>query len=201
VTLLPARYRFRPRFRGFAWSAGLLGAGLLAAALGFGLSGASLVFALLAGAAGITLSGLYALSPAWRIVVAVDEDALEVLASGQRRFRLRWDEIERVVASPSTKTCFVDGGSPARSLLLPGPGAQAPYTIEDRGALYDTILARAPKGAIEEVALLREAVPSSRPQKADETPDEKSDAGQAEGRDGNSEEALPETRPPEERRE
>ena len=41
----------------------------------------------------------------------------------------------RVVAAPTTHTCFVDGGAPERSLLVPGDGAPAPYDLEDREAL------------------------------------------------------------------
>jgi hypothetical protein len=160
--VVPARYRFRPRFRALAWSAALVGGGLFGAAMGFGLTGASLIFALVAGGVGVGLGGLYLRSPAWRIEITVDDEALEVVASGARRFRLRWAEIERVVASPETKTCFVDGGSPDRSLLVPGPGAQAPYEIEDRQGLFDTILARAPAACIEEVPLLRGAAAAPR---------------------------------------
>ena len=152
-----ARYRFRPRFRGVAASAALVGAALWIAAVGFGLSGPSLVFALVAGSVGVALGGLYLASPAWRLEVTVDDEAIEVLAAGDRRFRLPWEEIERVVASSDTKTCFVDGGSPDRSLLLPGPGASAPYEIEHRDALFDTIIAKAPPAVVEEVPYLRDA--------------------------------------------
>lgn len=154
----PARYRFRPRFRGLAITAAAIGAALLAAAAGFGLTGASLAFAAIAGGVGVVLGALYLGSPAWRLGVVVRDEALEVLDSrGQRRLYLPWAEIERVVASPSTHTCFVDGGGAERSLLLPGPGAQAPYVIEDREALFEAILARAPAERVEEVALLRDA--------------------------------------------
>ena len=46
----------------------------------------------------------------------------------------------RVVASPTTNTCFVDGGTPEKSLLVPGVGAPAPYDIANRAALYDAIV-------------------------------------------------------------
>ena len=151
------RYRFRPRFRGLAWTAIGLGALLLGASAVFGLSGASLAFAIATGAAGAALGALYLASPTWRIEVQVTDDALEVLSSGDRRFRLGWGEIRRVIASPDTRTCFVDGGDPDRSLIVPGEGAHAPYDIEHREALFDAILARVPEDVVETVRLLEDA--------------------------------------------
>jgi hypothetical protein len=130
---------------------------LLASAPIFALAGASLIFAVATGLSGVVLGTLYLASPAWRIEVVVDDDALEVLSSGDRRFRLPWGEVRRVVASPATRTCFVDGGDPDRSLVVPGEGASAPYDIEDKEALYDAILARVPADAVEEVPLLESA--------------------------------------------
>ncbi len=165
----PARFRFQPRFRGLAVCAAAVGAGLLAAAAIFGLGGASLGFALTAGGLGVVLGALYLSSPAWRLSVVVRDDALEVEGrAGERRLRLPWPEIERVVASPDTKTCFVDGGAAERSLLVPGPGASAPYHLERREALYDEILARAPAHAVEEVGLLKDASPRAREQPLEE---------------------------------
>jgi hypothetical protein len=82
-----------------------------------------------------------------------------VLSSGDRRFRLRWDEVKGVIASPSTQTCFVDGGTAERSLLVPGDGAPAPYAIEDATALYRAIVARVPPERVREVDLLERARP------------------------------------------
>jgi hypothetical protein len=86
----------------------------------------------------------------------VDDDALALVAAGDARprFRVAWSDVVKVVASPSTRTCFVDGGEPQRSLLVPGDGAPAPYDIEDRGALYDQIVARVAGDRIVEVDLL-----------------------------------------------
>lgn len=149
---LPARYRFRPRFRGLAALAMVLGVGLG----GFGLvaGGAASTALVVIGMGGAALGGLYLGSPAWRIEVVVDDDALEVLAAGDRRFRLPWSEVTSVIASPSTETCFVDGGAPERSLLVPGNGAPAPYAIEDAAGLYRAIVARTPREKVREVALL-----------------------------------------------
>jgi len=63
----------------------------------------------------------------------------------------------RVVSSPSTQTCFVDGGSPERSLLVPGDGAPAPYDIADRTALVEAILAHVPADKVQTVATLDQA--------------------------------------------
>jgi hypothetical protein len=153
---LPARYRFRPRFRGLAVLAMVLGVGLG----GFGLvaGGAASTALVVIGMGGAALGGLYLGSPAWRIEVVVDDDALEVLgAGGDRRFRLPWTEVASVIASPSTETCFVDGGAPERSLLVPGSGAPAPYAIEGAAELYRAIIARTPRERVREVALLENA--------------------------------------------
>ena len=62
--------------------------------------------------------------------------------------------MHKVIASPTTKTCFVDGGSPERRIMIPGDGAPAPYRIEGRDQLFDEIMARVPASKIEKVALL-----------------------------------------------
>jgi hypothetical protein len=157
-TEAPLRHRFRPRFRALAWCALLLGASFLAAALLLAdPGGATRPFAIGCGATGLLLGALYLLSPAWRIEVFVDDEALEVRSRGDRRFRLPWCEVVRIWASPTTSTCFVDGGSPERSLLVPGPGASAPYDIENKQALYRAILARAPAHTVRTVDLLEQA--------------------------------------------
>jgi hypothetical protein len=148
-------FRFRPRYRALA--IGAIGLGALIALAGV-LAGRDFrTFSLVAGAVGASLGVLYLLSPAWKIVVHVDDDAIEVTSKGERRFRLPWSEVEAVVASPSTKTCFVNGGAPERSLLVPGPGAPAPYEIENRGPLFDAIVAHVGKDRIREVTLLESA--------------------------------------------
>jgi hypothetical protein len=151
------QHRFRPRFRGVAWSAIGLGAALGVGGLVLGVSGSALIAIVVACAAGLGLGAAYLASPAWRLTVLVDDEALEVTAGGERRFRLPWREVVRVIASPSTRTCFVDGGTPERSLLVPGDGASAPYDLEDKTALYDAILAHVPATIVREVTLLETA--------------------------------------------
>jgi hypothetical protein len=150
-------FRFRPRYRGVAWtSIGLGGAvGGAAAAVGF------MTVPLITGAVGMLAGVAYLASPTWRLVVTVDDEALEVGTSKQRRFRLPWSDVVRVIAAPAKHTCFVDGGTPAQSLLVPGDGAPAPYDIEDRAALVDAILAHVPADKIERVASLAEAAKSN----------------------------------------
>jgi hypothetical protein len=123
----------------------------IAAVLGFA------AVPLVTGALGIALGAAYLASPTWRIAVTVDDDALTVGSPSRQRFRLPWTEVVRVVSSPSTSTCFVDGGSPDRSLLVPGDGAPAPYDIADRKALYQAILARVPADKVQTVSSLDKA--------------------------------------------
>ena len=142
-------HRFRPRMRGLALSA-------MALALGLGaLAALAGNWTLAALAAVVAIAGVgYLRSPAWRLAVAVDDDGLEVGSPGRRRFRLAWGEVVRVVASPTTGTCFVDGGAPERSLLVPGDGAPAGYDLDDKPALFATILARMPAERVETVTRL-----------------------------------------------
>ncbi|MBV8759743.1 MAG: hypothetical protein JO257_20810 [Deltaproteobacteria bacterium] len=144
-------FRFKPRFRGLAWGSvgvgGALGAATIAA-----LGGALLPLA--TGALGVVLGSAYLMSPAWRLEVVIDDDALEVRGAKGTKFRLPWGDVVKVVASKPTSTCFVDGGDPARSLLVPGVGAPAPYDIEDRPGLVAEILAHVAPEKIQEVARL-----------------------------------------------
>jgi len=144
------RFSFRPRYRGVAWTSIALGGALDLVALTFGLPWPALA----SGVVGVALGSFYLVSPTWSIEVVVDDDALEVQQAGERRFRLPWDEVKEVVASPTTRTCFVDGGAPDRSLMVPGDGAPAPYAIADKDALYDFVVAHVAKDKIVEVALL-----------------------------------------------
>ena len=128
----------------------------MALALGLGaLAALAGNWALAALAAVVALGGIgYLRSPAWQLAVTVDDDGLEVGSPGRRRFRLAWGEVVRVVASPTTGTCFVDGGAPERSLLVPGDGAPAGYDLDDKPALFATILARVPAERVETVTRL-----------------------------------------------
>jgi hypothetical protein len=124
---------------------------VVAAVLGFA------AVPLAGGALGIALGAAYLASPTWRIAVTVDDGGLTVGSPRRQRFRLAWHDIVRVVASPATSTCFVDGGTPERSLLVPGDGAPAPYDIADRKALVDAILAHVPADQVQIVASLDHA--------------------------------------------
>jgi hypothetical protein len=134
----PKRFRFKPRYKGVAISA--LGVGGVLGVVSIAALGAALL-PLVTGGAGIALGAAYLLSPVWRLEVVVDDEALEVRTAKASRFRVPWTDVVRVVASPTTTTCFVDGGTPEKSLLVPGDGAPAPYDLEDKPALYAAILA------------------------------------------------------------
>jgi hypothetical protein len=144
----PHRFPLRPRFRGLAW--GSIG-------LGGALAGIALwtpPVVLVTGVCGLVLGGAYLLSPTWRLAVVVNDEALTLMAGDTARFTLPWSEVQKVIASADTKTCFVDGGSPERRIMIPGDGAPAPYRIERREALYDFVLAHVPADKVEPVALI-----------------------------------------------
>ena len=106
------------------------------------------------GALGALAGAAYLASPTWKLEVAVDDAGLEVRSPARSRFKLAWGEIAKVIASSSTHTCFVDGGAPERSFIVPGVGAPAPYDLTDKRALYDAIVAHVPAGKIEHVERL-----------------------------------------------
>lgn len=133
------RFKFKPRYRAVAISA--VGVGGTLGVVAIAALGAALL-PLATGAAGIALGAAYLMSPAWKLEVVVDDEALEVRSPKATKFRVAWGDIAKVTASPTTNTCFVDGGAPERSLLVPGDGAPAPYDLEDKPALYAAILAR-----------------------------------------------------------
>lgn len=154
-----SRHRFRPRYRGVAWTSVGIGGSLaaIAAAIGF------VALPLVTGVVGVAIGAAYLASPAWRLAVTVDDEGLEVGSPTQRRFRLLWSDVVRVIAAPPAHACFVDGGAPERSLLVPGQGAPAPYDLEDRQALYDAILAHVPPERVTIVESLEKARELLRP--------------------------------------
>jgi hypothetical protein len=143
-------FRFRPRYRGIAWSSVGVGGSVAAIAAAVGFATVPLV----SGALGVALGAAYLASPTWRITVTVDDGGLTVGSPKRQRFHLPWREVVRVIASPATRTCFVDGGAPERSLLVPGEGAPAPYDITNRKALVEAILAHVPADKVKTVASL-----------------------------------------------
>ena len=156
---MTGRFRFRPRYRGIAWSSVGIGGTLavVASVLGF------VTLPLVTGIVGVGIGAAYLGSPTWRLEVIVDDDGLEVASPKRRRFRLPWAEVVKVTASPTTSTCFVDGGTPERSLLVPGDGAPAPYDIADRKALVAAILAHVPADKVETVETLEQVTPGGHP--------------------------------------
>lgn len=152
-------YRFRPRYRGVAWtSVGIGGAlGVVGATIGF------LALPMITGGLGVAAGIAYLMSPTWRLAVTIDDDALAVGSPNKPRFRLPWRDVVRVVAAPEKSTCFVDGGAPEKSLLVPGDGAPAPYDIEDRKGLVAEILAHVAAEKVERVTSLADAAKSPSP--------------------------------------
>ena len=146
-------FAFRPRYRALAL--GSMGVGGAMSVVAMLLGGVMVPLA--TGALGIALGAAYLASPTWRITVTVDDTGLRVGSPRRLRFQLAWSDVVRVVASPSTHSCFVDGGAPERSLLVPGDGAPAPYDIVDRAALFDAILAHVPADKVKTVASLDKA--------------------------------------------
>ena len=140
-------FRFRPRYRGLALSS--MGVGGVLGVVSIAVLGGALL-PLATGAIGVVLGAGYLLSPSWKLRVVVDDAGIEVPG----KFRLAWADVVRVVSSPSTHTCFVDGGAPAKSLLVPGDGAPAPYDIDDKAALCEAILAHVPADRVETVTSL-----------------------------------------------
>lgn len=155
---MSSEFRFRPRLRAFPWLCAGLGIGLLGVALATGAEGASLHFAIAGAVLGPVIAALYLAAPAWRFRVIVDDEALAVWHGRELRFRVPWGDVQKVVHAPSTRTCYVDTGTPSRNLLVPGPGAPAPYLIERREELYEAILAHVPEERRQEVELLELAV-------------------------------------------
>ena len=151
--MTPRSFAFRPRYRSLAWSSIGVGGGIAALAVALG----AVTVPLVSGLVGIALGAAYLASPTWRIAVTVDEVGLRVGSPRRERFALAWRDVVRVVASPTTQSCFVDGGAPERSLLVPGDGAPAPYDIADRGALFDAILAHVAADKVRTVESLDKA--------------------------------------------
>lgn len=137
-------YRFRPRFLGVAFLSLSIGVILIACSFTLTPDRMSSVFAFATGAAGLFFGFAYLRSPVWRLAVDVREEDLVVWNGLEERLRLPWSEIKQVVVDPDHKTCYVDGGKPELSLLVPGPGAAASYDIKDKDRLISEILARVP---------------------------------------------------------
>ena len=145
------QFPFRPRYRGVALTSIGVGGALGAIAL---VSLGAALLPLATGAIGVVLGTGYLLSPSWKLAVVIDDEAREVRSPTKSRFRLPWSEVVKVVASPTTHTCFVDGGTPERSLLVPGDGAPAPYDIDNKPALFAAIVAHVSPDKVETVETL-----------------------------------------------
>src|SRR5262249_4783324 len=102
-----ARFRFRPRFAWIPWVVAAVGIAMLAFGLYGGAAGASRAFAIATGLIGPLIAVAYLRSPAWKLVVVVDEEAFEVTGNDKIRFRLPWTDVKEVVYSNTYPTAFV----------------------------------------------------------------------------------------------
>jgi hypothetical protein len=141
----PGVHRFRPRYRAIPWVVAAVGLAMLAFALLGQASGASRTFAIVAGAIGPIIALAYLRSGVWKIEVAVDDQGMTVRKGSQVRFQLPWSEVKEVVYSEHYPTLFIDGGTPERSLLVPGPGVPAQYRIERNEELCTFVRAHVPR--------------------------------------------------------
>lgn len=143
-------YRFRPRFLGVAFLSLSMGVVLIVAAVTITPDTMSTGFSFVTGTGGLFLGFAYLKSPVWKLAVEILDDALVVWTGTEERMRLPWDEVKEVIVDPEQTTCFVDGGTPAKSLLVPGPGAQASYDIRNKAELITEILAHVPADRVQE---------------------------------------------------
>ncbi|RMH40037.1 MAG: hypothetical protein D6689_14925 [Deltaproteobacteria bacterium] len=148
-------FRFLPRYRAYAWTAIALGVATAVAALVGGARGRALWTAVGFGGGAAALAALYLRSPVWRYRLRVDDRGVELVDHhGDRRFLVEWTDVVRCVASPDTRTLALDGGGPERTVVVPGPGAPAPYDVADKDELYEAIVRRVPPERIERVDLV-----------------------------------------------
>lgn len=152
-----SEHAFRPRYKWMAWSSVGVGVPLLGIGAIAGFVAMPLVFGVLSVGAG----AYYLNSPTWRMRIVVDDTGLEVRTPKATKLKLAWGDIVKVIASPTTHTCHVDGGGAAKSLLVPGVGAPAPYDITDKAALVDAILAHVPADKVVTVERLELYKPSA----------------------------------------
>jgi hypothetical protein len=136
-----AEFRLGPRWPWLAWVIGGFGALLLGFAWVASVEAATRYGETAAGVLVIAMALAYARSPMWRSHVVVDERGLRVVGPRGTRLDLPWADVQRVVAAPSSKTCYLRADVADRSFIVPGPNMAVPYRIQDREALYDRIVA------------------------------------------------------------
>jgi hypothetical protein len=146
------RFRFRPRYRFVPFVLLAVSACLAGSALAGAVPGAGGTIAVVFAVVGVAAALGYWLSPAWRLEVFVEPEALVIRRGDDVRLHLPWGEVLAVRHSPAHQTMLVDGGAPSRRLLVPGPDAPGPYRIEHREALCAAILARVPADRVVEAA-------------------------------------------------
>ncbi len=149
---------FEPRFRALAGVTIAIGLAIAGGALAGVLGDTMTLPALGVGLLGLALGVVYLVSPTWKLAVVTSDEGLRVELGHTPKFELLWSDVQAVVASPTTQTCFVDGGTSERSLLVPGDGAPASYRLAGRPELYQRIVSSVSSDRITYVDTL-DAVP------------------------------------------
>jgi hypothetical protein len=143
-------YRFRPRFLGVAFLSLSVGVVLVVSGATITPDAMSTIFSYVTGTAGLFLGFAYLKSPVWKLAVEIEDEALVVWTGVEERLRLPWDQVKEVKVDAEHMTCYVDGGAPKQSLLIPGPGAQASYDILKKAELIAEILENVPADRVKE---------------------------------------------------
>lgn len=141
-----AEYPLRPRYGSLAAAAGGLGVVLIVVGALFA-SGAGRGFALGCGGLGVMLALAWWRSPVRKLVLRTSERGISVWRGERPKLELGWDEVERLLLSDGS--AYLWAGELERSLLIAGPGVPAPYAVENREALLETIAARVAPDRIE----------------------------------------------------
>ena len=76
-----------------------------------------------------------------RPVLILDDAGYRVQVGSRERFRVRWDEVHRVLRDRSEGAVYLDCGDGKRNLLVP-PAAGFAFTFSDRVGLVERILTR-----------------------------------------------------------
>jgi hypothetical protein len=78
------------------------------------------------------------------MVVEISDVGVRVVRGQDIRMQVSWADVARLVVDDEHTVCMVDGGSPERRLIVPGPGLSAPYRIEESRRLVAELVRRIP---------------------------------------------------------
>jgi hypothetical protein len=128
------QYTLLPTTRYVNWVAVAIG-GVLA------VLAPSVLWRVLCGAVALALLLLTWVVGRRRPVLILDDSGYRVEVGGRERFRVRWDEVQRVLRDRSEAALYLDCGDGKRNLLVP-PAAGFAFTFSDRLGLVERILGR-----------------------------------------------------------